>query len=51
MNETKRPVFVLRLVPLPGRDAIRELRWVLKRLLRDHGFRCVSVSEEQQEEK
>jgi hypothetical protein len=36
---------VLRLRPLPGRDAIRELRWVLKRLLRVHGFRCISVEQ------
>jgi hypothetical protein len=40
-----RPRFVLVIEPLPGVDAVRVLRWVLKRLLRDHGLRCVSVSE------
>jgi hypothetical protein len=44
-------IFVLRLRPLPSVvDPIRALRWALKRLLRDHGFRCISVSEEQQQE-
>jgi hypothetical protein len=28
---------------LPGTDAIRELRRLLKRLLRQHGFRAVTV--------
>jgi hypothetical protein len=37
---------VLTLVPLPGVDAIRSLRWVLKGLLRRHGMRCVSIHEE-----
>ena len=31
---------------LPGVDAIRALRWVLKGLLRQHGMRCVSLREE-----
>jgi hypothetical protein len=39
-------VYVLKLRPLPGVDAIRALRWVLKGLLRRHGLRCVSVEEE-----
>jgi len=46
--QEKRPTFVLRLRPLPAVDPIRELRWVLKRLLRDHGFRCISVRKEQE---
>jgi hypothetical protein len=37
---------VLTLQPLPGVDAIRSLRWVLKALLRQYGMRCVSVQEE-----
>jgi hypothetical protein len=41
------PVFVLRLRSLPGVDAIRELRWILKRLLRDHHFWCVSINQEE----
>jgi hypothetical protein len=40
-----RPRYVLTLEPLPGVDAIRVLRWVLKRLLRDHGLRCISCEE------
>jgi hypothetical protein len=38
--------FVLTLEPLPGVDAIRSLRWVLKGLLRRHGMRCLSLREE-----
>ncbi len=47
MSADRRPaIYVLKLRALPGVDAIRELRLVLKRLLRQHGFRCVSVHEE-----
>ena len=35
------------LEPLPGVDGIRSLRWVLKRLLRQYGMRCVNLREEQ----
>jgi hypothetical protein len=42
----KREIFVLRLIPLPHVDAIRNLRWILKKLLRQHGFRCVSIKVE-----
>ena len=38
--------FVLTLQPLPGVDAIRSLRWVLKGLLRQYGMRCVDLYEE-----
>jgi hypothetical protein len=41
------PVFVLRLTPLPGVDAIRALRAALKTLLRCHGLRCVSVRQDE----
>ena len=34
------------LQPLPGVDAIRALRWVLKGLLRQHGMKCVDLREE-----
>jgi hypothetical protein len=34
------------LQPLPGVDAIRSLRWVLKGLLRQHEMKCVSLREE-----
>ena len=35
--------YVLTLVPLPGVDAIRALRWILKSALRQHGMRCVDI--------
>jgi hypothetical protein len=38
-------IFVLELRALPGTDAIRELKLILKQLLRRHGFRCLSVRE------
>jgi hypothetical protein len=37
--------YVLTLVPLPGVDAIRALRWILKAVLRQHGMRCVDIVE------
>jgi hypothetical protein len=37
---------VLTLEPLPHVDPIRSLRWVLKKLLRQHGMRCVELREE-----
>jgi hypothetical protein len=40
-----RPVFVLALRAAPNRNAIRELRTLLKTALRRHGFRCVHSSE------
>ena len=41
---SKRPAsYVLTLVPLPGVDAIRALRWILKGALRQHGMRCVDI--------
>jgi hypothetical protein len=39
-------IFVRRLRALPGVNAVRELRLILKQLLRRHGFRSLSVSEE-----
>jgi hypothetical protein len=35
--------YVLTLVPEPGTDAIRELRWALKGLLRRHHLRCTDL--------
>jgi hypothetical protein len=40
-----RPIFILRIEGRPGAEGIRSLRWLLKTLLRRHGFRCVEVSE------
>ena len=45
MTNTGR-VFLLRLRSLrPGDQAIRDLRWILKKLLRQWGFRCLSIEE------
>jgi hypothetical protein len=41
---TDRPVFVVKLQSQRG-DGLRGLRWVLKRLLRSYGFRCISAEE------
>ena len=38
-------VFVLKLRSIRG-DGTRQLRWILKTLLRQYGFRCVSAHEE-----
>jgi hypothetical protein len=39
-------IFVLRLQSLlPDRETTRNLRWVLKKLLRQWGCRCVDVEE------
>jgi hypothetical protein len=46
MSETKRPIFVLRLQPLPHVDAIKMLRVALKALLRRYQWRCLSVKRE-----
>ena len=43
--KSERPRFILTLEPLPNVDAIRALRFVLKRLLRGYGFRCVDIRE------
>ena len=40
-----RPTFVLKLQSIRG-DSIKALRFVLKNLLRRHGFKCISAREE-----
>ena len=42
-----RPVFVIKLRPEPGVDAVRALRALLKSSLRHFGLRCVSLAAEQ----
>jgi hypothetical protein len=42
-NEGRR--FRLVIIALPGTNAIRELRLILKRILRVHRFRCTSCEE------
>jgi hypothetical protein len=44
----QRPTFVLHIEGEPG-TAIRSLRWLLKTLLRQHGFRCVEAIEERED--
>jgi hypothetical protein len=39
---TDRPIYLLRLTSPDGGD-VRKLRWVLKRLLRQFGLRCISI--------
>jgi hypothetical protein len=41
----KRPIFTIRLRPLPGVDGIRALRAALKALLRRFGLQAISVEE------
>jgi hypothetical protein len=45
MSRQQRSTFVVMLRPLPGVDGIKALRFVLKRLLRQHGLRCVALHE------
>jgi hypothetical protein len=33
------------LTPLPGVNAIRALRWILKSVLRQHGMKCIDIVE------
>jgi hypothetical protein len=45
-EQAPRPVFLLRIEGKPGR-AVRDLRNLLKRLLRDHHFRCLDAREDE----
>jgi hypothetical protein len=45
-NKPAAPRYVLTLQAQPGIDAIRALRWILKKLLRQYGFKCVDIREE-----
>jgi hypothetical protein len=40
-----RPIFTLKVEGKPG-TAIRSLRWLLKTLLRRHGFKCIDARED-----
>jgi hypothetical protein len=44
-----KPVFVIKVQPVRADcgDGIRGLRWILKTLLRRHGFRCTAAYEDQ----
>jgi hypothetical protein len=41
-----RPIFIVRLQPLPGVDAVRALRAALKVLLRRFGLKAIEVRED-----
>jgi hypothetical protein len=41
-----RPVFTVQFRAKPGIDAIKALRALVKRALRNHGLKCVSASED-----
>jgi hypothetical protein len=48
MSRTRRvagPRFVLDIEGPPGADNIKQLRWLLKGLLRQHGFRAIDIKE------
>ena len=45
-NRARRPVFTLRLEGKHGTAGIHALRFLLKRLLRQHGFVALDVREE-----
>jgi hypothetical protein len=45
--EQARPTYAVTLRPEPGVDPIRALRSLLKRALRNHKLRCLSVEEVQ----
>ena len=51
MSKTERPIFVLRLQPLPHVDAVKMLRVALKALLRRYQLCCLSVEVETLNEK
>jgi hypothetical protein len=42
----RRPIFTLRIEGKPGAAGIHALRFLLKRLLRQYGFRCLDIREE-----
>jgi hypothetical protein len=46
ISAKQRPVFLLRLRPEPGIDALSAIRVGLKGLLRRHGLRCVGLRRE-----
>jgi hypothetical protein len=45
-SANERPIYVVRLQPMPGTDPIKAVRWLLKAALRLYGLRCLSVREE-----
>jgi hypothetical protein len=48
-SETDRPVYLIRIQRVRPGDDERDLRWLLKALLRRPGFRCVTIEKETQQ--
>jgi hypothetical protein len=46
MSEERETIYVLKLKAPRDNSGIRKLRFLLKRLLRGYGLRCLSVEEE-----
>jgi hypothetical protein len=44
-----RPVYLLRIQRIQPGDGERDLRWILKKLLRQFGFRCLAAHKETQQ--
>jgi hypothetical protein len=51
ITNTTRAVFTLRIAGKPGTAGIHALRWLLKTLLRQHGFVALDVREETEPER
>jgi hypothetical protein len=45
-GRSRGPTFVVTFQAVPGVDAIKALRFMLKSALRRYGLRCISVSED-----
>jgi hypothetical protein len=50
IHSEQRPVFTLRIAGKPGTAGIHALKFLLKRLLRQHGFVALDVREETEPE-
>jgi hypothetical protein len=48
-NNSDRTVYLLRIQRTRPSGDERDLRWLLKRLLRTYGFRCVAIEKETQQ--
>jgi hypothetical protein len=42
----ERPIYVLRIRAEPHAEQVRALRWLLKSMLRQCGWKCLSIDEE-----
>jgi hypothetical protein len=48
-RESDRPVYLLRIQRIQSGNDERDLHWLLKKLLRQLGFRCVAIEKETQQ--